>query len=47
LQKAAPPGPLLVMIGHALADAACAEMDAGGEGEDVCATPPAGRQQVS
>jgi uroporphyrin-III C-methyltransferase/precorrin-2 dehydrogenase/sirohydrochlorin ferrochelatase len=47
LQKAAPAGPLLVMIGRALADAACGEVDAGGEGEDVCATPPTGRQQVS
>jgi uroporphyrin-III C-methyltransferase/precorrin-2 dehydrogenase/sirohydrochlorin ferrochelatase len=47
LQKAAPAGPLLVMIGRALADAAYGEVDAGGEGEDVCATPPTGRQQVS
>jgi len=47
LQQAAPTGPLLVMIGHALADAASIEADAGGEGEDVGANPPTGRQQAS
>jgi uroporphyrin-III C-methyltransferase/precorrin-2 dehydrogenase/sirohydrochlorin ferrochelatase len=47
LQEAAPAGPLLVMIGHALADAACAQADAGGEGEAVGANPPTGRQQAS
>jgi uroporphyrin-III C-methyltransferase/precorrin-2 dehydrogenase/sirohydrochlorin ferrochelatase len=47
LQEAAPAGPLLVMIGRALADAACAEADAGGEGETIGANPPAGRQQAS
>jgi len=42
LQEAAPAGPLLVMIGRALADAACGEVDAaGGEATGV------GRQQAS
>src|ERR1700681_4165281 len=48
VREAAPAGPLLVMIGRALADAACAAADGGDEGEDQSANPPqAGRQQVS
>jgi uroporphyrin-III C-methyltransferase/precorrin-2 dehydrogenase/sirohydrochlorin ferrochelatase len=48
LQEAAPTGPLLVMIGRALADAATAAADAGGEPETMSAKPPAaGRQQAS
>ncbi len=49
LQQAAPTGPLLVMIGRALADAATAAADAGSgrEGQSVGANSPSGRQQAS
>jgi siroheme synthase len=51
LQQAALAGPLLVMIGRALADAASAEMGAGeeraGQDEGMDASPPTGRQQAS
>jgi siroheme synthase len=48
LQQAGPTGPLLVMIGRAMADAIAAEADAGGEPDTIGANPPgAGRQQAS
>jgi hypothetical protein len=47
LQQAAPAGPLLVMIGHALADAVADAVDVGSSRDAVGATPPAGRQQAS
>jgi uroporphyrin-III C-methyltransferase/precorrin-2 dehydrogenase/sirohydrochlorin ferrochelatase len=47
LQEAAPAGPLLVMIGHALADAAAVETDTEGEGQDAAVGANPGRQQAS
>jgi len=49
LREAAPTGPLLVMIGRALADAASVEADAGSgrESQSVGANLPSGRQQAS
>jgi uroporphyrin-III C-methyltransferase/precorrin-2 dehydrogenase/sirohydrochlorin ferrochelatase len=47
LQQAAPTGPLLVMIGRALADAASVTVDAGDERVSVGASAPTGRQQAS
>jgi uroporphyrin-III C-methyltransferase / precorrin-2 dehydrogenase / sirohydrochlorin ferrochelatase len=47
VRDAAPSGPLLVMIGRALADAACGEVEAGGS-ETAPENPPAnGRMQAS
>jgi hypothetical protein len=47
LQQAAPTGPLLVMIGRALADAASVAADGSAERESVGANLPSGRQQAS
>jgi uroporphyrin-III C-methyltransferase/precorrin-2 dehydrogenase/sirohydrochlorin ferrochelatase len=47
LREAAPTGPLLVMIGRALADAATAAADTSGVRDTIGANPPTGRQQAS
>ena len=49
LQQAAPAGPLLVMIGRAMADAVTEAVDAdsGREGQSVGTNSPSGRQQAS